>query len=58
MGSGHGTELNLTLKVWRQKNSKAAGSFETPEIISIEEDKLQKFYEDKPELNIFYCFIY
>ena len=25
MGSGHGQELNLTLKVWRQKNSKAAG---------------------------------
>ena len=25
----HGQELNLTLKVWRQKNSKAIGSFET-----------------------------
>lgn len=31
----------------------SAGSFETPEIISIEEDKLQKFYEDKPELKIY-----
>lgn len=32
---------------------KSAGSFETPEIISIEEDKLQKFYEDKPELKLY-----
>lgn len=31
----------------------SAGSFETPEIISIEEDKLQKFYEDKPELKLY-----
>lgn len=31
----------------------SAGSFETPEIISIEEDKLQKFYEDKPELELY-----
>lgn len=31
----------------------SAGSFETPEIISIEEDKLQKFYDDKPELKIY-----
>lgn len=31
----------------------SAGSFETPEIISIVEDKLQKFYEDKPELKLY-----
>lgn len=31
----------------------SAGSFETPEIISIEEDKLQEFYEDKPELKLY-----
>ena len=31
----------------------SAGSFETPEIISIDEDKLQKFYEDKPELKLY-----
>lgn len=31
----------------------SAGSFETPEIISIEEDKLQKFYDDKPELKLY-----
>ena len=31
----------------------SAGSFETPEIISIEEDKLKKFYEDKPELKLY-----
>lgn len=31
----------------------SAGSFETPEIISIEEDKLQKFYENKPELKLY-----
>lgn len=31
----------------------SAGSFETPEIISIEEDKLQEFYDDKPELKLY-----
>ena len=31
----------------------SAGSFETPEIISIEEDKLQEFYEDKPKLKLY-----
>lgn len=31
----------------------SAGSFETPEIISIEENKLQKFYDDKPELKLY-----
>ena len=30
----------------------SAGSFETPEIISIEEDKLQKFYGEKPVYNL------
>ena len=38
MGSGHGTELNLTLKVWRQKNTKAAGSFETHQLTGISTD--------------------
>ena len=38
MGSGHGTELNLTLKVWRQKNSKASGSFETHQLTGISTD--------------------
>ena len=38
MGSGHGQELNLTLKVWRQKNSKAAGSFETHQLTGISVD--------------------
>ncbi|MBI3520239.1 MAG: succinate dehydrogenase/fumarate reductase iron-sulfur subunit [Bacteroidetes bacterium] len=38
MGSGHGTELNLTLKVWRQKNSKAAGKFETHQLTGISTD--------------------
>lgn len=31
----------------------SAGSFETPEIISIEEEKLDKFYEEKPELKLY-----
>ena len=38
MGSGNGTELNLTLKVWRQKNSKAKGSFETHQLKGISTD--------------------
>lgn len=38
MGSGHGTELNLTLKVWRQKNSKTTGSFETHHLTGISTD--------------------
>ena len=38
MGSGHGTELNLTLKVWRQKNTKASGSFETHQLTGISTD--------------------
>ena len=38
MGSGHGTELNLTLKVWRQKNTKATGSFETHQLTGISTD--------------------
>lgn len=38
MGSGHGQELNLTLKVWRQKNSKATGSFETHQLTGISVD--------------------
>src|SRR5687767_4316827 len=38
MGSGHGTELNLTLKVWRQKNAKTAGSFETHQLTGISTD--------------------
>ena len=36
--AGHGQELNLTLKVWRQKNSKAAGSFETHQLTGISVD--------------------
>lgn len=31
----------------------SAGSFETPEIISIEEEKLDKFYDEKPELKLY-----
>ena len=38
MGSGNGTELNLTLKVWRQKNTKATGSFETHQLTGISVD--------------------
>lgn len=38
MGSGHGTELNLTLKVWRQKNAKSKGSFETHQLKGISTD--------------------
>lgn len=38
MGSGNGTELNLTLKVWRQKNTKATGSFETHQLTGISTD--------------------
>ncbi len=38
MGSGHGQELNLTLKVWRQKNTKATGSFETHQLTGISTD--------------------
>lgn len=45
MGSGHGQELNLTLKVWKQKNSKAAGSFETHQLkgISVDMSFLEMF---------------
>jgi len=38
MGSGNGELLNLTLKVWRQKNSKASGSFETHQLAGISTD--------------------
>lgn len=38
MGSGNGELLNLTLKVWRQKNSKATGSFETHQLAGISTD--------------------
>lgn len=38
MGSGNGELLNLTLKVWRQKNSKAKGSFETHQLKGISTD--------------------
>jgi len=37
MGSGHGQELNLTLKVWRQKNTKATGSFETHQLMAFQQ---------------------
>ena len=45
MGSGHGKELNLTLKVWRQKNTKATGSFETHQLkgISVDMSFLEMF---------------
>ncbi len=38
MGSGNGELLNLTLKVWRQKNSKSKGSFETHQLQGISTD--------------------
>lgn len=38
MGSGNGELLNLTLKVWRQKNSKTKGSFETHQLKGISTD--------------------
>src|ERR1700752_5032718 len=38
MGSGNGELLNLTLKVWRQKNAKAKGSFETHQVSGISTD--------------------
>lgn len=38
MGSGNGELLNLTLKVWRQKNAKAKGSFETHQLTGISTD--------------------
>jgi succinate dehydrogenase / fumarate reductase iron-sulfur subunit len=38
MGSGNGQLLNLTLKVWKQKNSKAKGSFETHQLKGISTD--------------------
>jgi succinate dehydrogenase / fumarate reductase iron-sulfur subunit len=38
MGSGNGELLNLTLKVWRQKNSKEAGKFETHQLTGISTD--------------------
>src|ERR1043165_8056171 len=38
MGSGNGQLLNLTLKVWRQKNAKAKGSFETHQLKGISTD--------------------
>jgi succinate dehydrogenase / fumarate reductase iron-sulfur subunit len=38
MGSGNGELLNLTLKVWKQKNSKAKGSFETHQLKGISTD--------------------
>lgn len=31
----------------------SAGSFETPEMIAIPEENLEKFYEDKPELKLY-----
>jgi len=45
MGSDHGQELNLTLKVWKQKNSKATGSFETHQLkgISVDMSFLEMF---------------
>ncbi len=38
MGSGNEQFLNLTLKVWRQKNSKTAGTFETHQLTGISTD--------------------
>ncbi|MBN8702834.1 MAG: succinate dehydrogenase/fumarate reductase iron-sulfur subunit [Bacteroidetes bacterium] len=38
MGSGNGQLLNLTLKVWKQKNAKAPGSFETYDLKGISTD--------------------
>jgi succinate dehydrogenase / fumarate reductase iron-sulfur subunit len=38
MGSGNGQLLNLTLKVWRQKNSKEAGNFVTYQLNGISTD--------------------
>ena len=45
MASDHGQELNLTLKVWKQKNSKASGSFETHQLkgISVDMSFLEMF---------------
>lgn len=38
MAGGNGQLLNLTLKVWRQKNAKAKGSFETHQLTGISTD--------------------
>lgn len=38
MAGGNGQLLNLTLKVWRQKNTKANGSFETHQLKGISTD--------------------
>lgn len=38
MGSGNGQLLNLTLKVWKQKNAKAQGGFETYQLQGISTD--------------------
>jgi succinate dehydrogenase / fumarate reductase iron-sulfur subunit len=38
MGSGNGQMLNLTLKIWRQKNSKEAGNFVTYQVSNISTD--------------------
>lgn len=38
MAGGNGQLLNLTLKVWRQKNAKAKGSFETHQLKGISTD--------------------
>lgn len=38
MGSGNGELLNLTLKVWRQQNSKETGKFETHQLTGISTD--------------------
>ncbi len=43
--------MGMLMNVYVEINS--AGSFETPEIISIPDETLDKFYEDKPELKLY-----